>query len=106
MKFLIILLFSIVLKAQETVAVGLFGRVDLGAPSDGLFFGGGFGQVGIQCLGLAACLGFTAVTMYIVFKVIDSIIGLRVSQETELRGLDLDEHGMDSYGGFQIFSTD
>ena len=89
-----------------TVAVGLFGRVDLGAPSEGLFFGGGFGQVGIQCLGLAACLGFTAVTMYIVFKVIDSIIGLRVSQETELRGLDLDEHGMDSYGGFQIFSTD
>ncbi len=89
-----------------TVAVGLFGRVDLGAPSEGLFFGGGFGQVGIQCIGLAACLGFTAVTMYIVFKVIDSIIGLRVSQETELRGLDLDEHGMDSYGGFQIFSTD
>jgi Amt family ammonium transporter len=44
--------------------------------------------------------------MWVVFKAIDSVIGLRVSKETELRGLDLDEHGMESYGGFQIFTTD
>ncbi len=60
----------------------------------------------IQSLGLVACLGFTAIAMLIVFKAIDAVIGLRVSRETELRGLDLDEHGMESYGGFQIFTTE
>ena len=44
--------------------------------------------------------------MLIVFKAIDAVIGLRVSRETELRGLDLDEHGMESYSGFQIFTTE
>jgi Amt family ammonium transporter len=89
-----------------TLAVGLFGREALGAPVDGLFFGGGFGQLGIQFLGVAACLAFTAVAMWIIFKAIQAVIGLRVSHETELRGLDWDEHGMESYGGFQIFTTD
>ena len=83
-----------------TLAVGLF-------PKDGgLFYGGGFGQLGVQCLGVVACLAFTAVTMWVVFKVIDATVGLRVSHETEMRGLDLDEHGMESYGGFQILSTE
>ena len=89
-----------------TLAVGIFGQATLGAPTDGLVYGGGFGQLGTQSLGLAACLGFTAVAMAIVFKAIDAVIGLRVSRETELRGLDLDEHGVESYGGFQIFTTD
>jgi Amt family ammonium transporter len=89
-----------------TLAVGLFGRAVLGAPTDGLFWGGGFGQLGTQALGLVSCLGFTAVAMYVVFKAIDAVIGLRVSRETELRGLDLDEHGVESYGGFQIFTTE
>jgi Amt family ammonium transporter len=89
-----------------TLAVGLFGRTSLGAPSDGLFLGGGFGQLGTQSLGVVACLGFTAVAMLIVFKVVDAVVGLRVSRETELRGLDHDEHGMESYGGFQIFTTE
>jgi Amt family ammonium transporter len=89
-----------------TLAVGLFGQAVLDAPQDGLFFGGGFGQLGIQCLGVVACLGFTAIAMLIVFKAIDAVMGLRVSRETELRGLDLDEHGMDSYSGFQIFTTE
>jgi len=89
-----------------TLAVGLFGRSALGAPADGLFFGGGFGQLGIQSLGIFACLGFTAVAIGIVFKAIDAVVGLRVSQETELRGLDHDEHGLESYGGFQIFTTE
>ncbi len=41
-----------------------------------------------------------------VFKIIDLVIGLRVSEEAELRGLDVREHGMESYNGFQIFITD
>ena len=89
-----------------TLAVGLFGKASLGAPLDGLFYGGGFEQLGIQALGTTASLLFVAVTMWIVFKVIDMIIGMRVSRETELRGLDLDEHGQESYSGFQIFTTE
>jgi Amt family ammonium transporter len=89
-----------------TLAVGIFGQAALGAPNDGLFYGGGFGQLGTQLLGVVACLGFVAVTIGIVFKAIDAVVGLRVSRETELRGLDLDEHGLDSYSGFQIFTTE
>ena len=89
-----------------TLAVGLFGQAVLGAPQDGLLYGGGFGQLGVQCLGVVACFLFAGVAMYVVFKFIDVTLGLRVSHETELRGLDLDEHGMESYGGFQIFTTD
>jgi Amt family ammonium transporter len=89
-----------------TLAVGIFGSEALGSPQDGLLMGGGFGQLGIQSLGLVACLSFTAVSMWIVFKVIDSTIGLRVSHKTELKGLDIEEHGMESYSGFQIFTTE
>jgi len=44
--------------------------------------------------------------MWVAFKLIDLTSGLRVSKETELRGLDVHEHGMESYAGFQIFVTD
>jgi len=89
-----------------TLAVGIFGTVSLGAPMEGLLYGGGFGALGIQALGVFACLGFVAVSMWILFKVIDSTVGLRVSKKTELRGLDIEEHGMESYSGFQIFTTE
>ena len=39
------------------------------------------------------------------FKLIDLTVGLRISREEELRGLDIGEHGMEAYGGFQIFNT-
>ena len=89
-----------------TLAVGFFGQAALGSPADGLFYGGGFGQLGAQSLGVIACLGFAAVAMGIVFKMIDSVVGLRVSHETELLGLDIEEHGLESYSGFQIFTTE
>jgi len=89
-----------------TLAVGIFGQGALGAPNDGLFYGGGFTQLGIQSLGIVACLGATAIAMGIVFRAIDSVVGLRVSEETELRGLDIEEHGLESYSGFQIFTTE
>jgi Amt family ammonium transporter len=89
-----------------TLAVGLFGQKVLTAPADGLFAGGGFGALGTQTLGVVACLAFTIIAMWTVFKIIDLTIGLRVSHETELRGLDHDEHGLEAYGGFQIFTTD
>jgi Amt family ammonium transporter len=89
-----------------TLAVGLFGQASFGAPQDGLFYGGGVGQLGVQCLGIIACLGFTAVAMWLIFRAIKATVGLRVSRDTELKGLDLEEHGMESYSGFQIFTTE
>jgi len=48
---------------------------------------------------------FVLISMGIVFKLIDCTVGLRIGREEELRGLDIGEHGMEAYGGFQIFST-
>jgi Amt family ammonium transporter len=88
-----------------TLAVGLFGRESLGLARGGLFYGGGAAQLGIQALGVLCVVIFILATMGIVFKLIDVTIGLRVSREDELRGLDIGEHGMESYSGFQIFAT-
>lgn len=89
-----------------TLAVGIFGQKALGLANEGLIYGGGFSQLGIQALGVFCVAGFILLTMGAVFKVIDSTIGLRVSREEELRGLDIGEHGMESYAGFQIFVTE
>ena len=48
---------------------------------------------------------FIILSMGLVFKTIDAMMGLRVSEAEELRGLDIGEHGMESYAGFQIFTT-
>ena len=93
--------------AWGTIAVGLFATST--APEstlDGVFYGGGFGLLGIQLLGVAAVGIWTAVTMFIVFKIIDHTIGLRVSQEEEIEGLDSKEHGLASaYAGFSIMDA-
>ena len=73
---------------------------------DGLFYGGGFGQLRIQLIGMFAVLAWTAVTMAIVFKLIDKTIGLRVTEEEEVVGLDAMEHGLASaYAGFSIMDV-
>ena len=85
-----------------TIAVGLFATP--AAPGNeiaGLFYGGGFGQLVIQLLGMAAVLGWTVVTMFIMFKVIDKTAGLRVTDQEQLDGLDIHEHGIDAYAGFR-----
>lgn len=89
-----------------TLAVGLFGQSYLGAPLDGLFYGGGFKQLGIQALGTFSVVIFVVGSMWLVFKSIDALVGLRVSEKEELQGLDIGEHGMESYSGFQIFMTE
>ena len=62
----------------------------------GLFYGGGFRQLGIQFLGMFSTIGWTAVTITITFLVIRSILGLRVTEEEEILGLDKTEHGLPS----------
>jgi ammonium transporter, Amt family len=90
-----------------TLAVGLFGRKALGVASDGLFHGGGLNQLGIQALGVFSVVVFVGVVMFILFKVIGIVSnGLRVSREGELKGLDISQHGMESYSGFEIFTTE
>ena len=62
-------------------------------------------QLGIQALGTISAGLFVLFAMGVVFYVIKKTIGIRVPREEELRGLDIGEHGMESYGGFQIFTT-
>jgi len=88
-----------------TLCVGIFGKETLGLANNGFAYGGNPMQIGIQIVGSVSTVVFIVVTMGVVFKLIDLTIGLRVSREEELRGLDIGEHGMESYGGFQIFST-
>lgn len=70
----------------------------------GLFYGGGFKLLGIQLLGMFATAAWTAITITIVFVVIKKTIGLRVTEEEEILGLDSTEHGLDSaYAGFLTY---
>ena len=78
-----------------TVAVGLF-ACNESYGTKGLFYGGGFRQLGIQCIGVISILAYTVVMMIIVFKLIDMTIGLRVSPEEEVEGLDATEHNLPS----------
>lgn len=88
-----------------TIAVGLFstGANDVGT---GLFYGGGFKQLGIQLMGFAAVAAWTVVTMTIVFYAIKKTNGLRVSAEEEIKGLDATEHNLPSaYADFMPVSV-
>ena len=76
------------------LAVGLFATGKGQDGITGLFYGGGFNQLGIQALGLVAIIGWTVVCMSIVFFVLKKTIGLRVSKDEEMKGLDVTEHGL------------
>ena len=80
-----------------TFATGLFAtKAAPGSELTGLFYGGGFKLLGIQCIGILSVAAWTAVTITIVFLVIKATAGLRVSEEEELMGLDVKEHGLSS----------
>jgi len=85
--------------AWGTLAVGLF------AVDGGAFYGGGAHLLGVQALGVVTALGWALGLGLILFYTIKKTVGLRVSREEELRGLDVGEHGMEAYAGFQIFTT-
>ncbi len=84
------------------LAIGLFGVYDdafLGRPDAGLFYGGGIEQLGMQALMVLVIGAWVTITTGIVFFVIKKTIGLRVSEDEELQGLDVLEHGMQGYSG-------
>jgi Amt family ammonium transporter len=84
-----------------TLACGLFATADrassLAVGEAGLFEGGGGHQLWVQFYGVAATIGFTFTLSLITFLAIKYTVGLRVSEEDELRGLDISEHGMFGY---------
>ncbi|MBN2201299.1 ammonium transporter [bacterium] len=80
-----------------TLAVGLF------AAEGGLFHGGGWKLLGVQALGASAAFVWAFGLGMALFLILKKTMGLRVSEEEEMRGLDIGEHGMEAYGGFQIF---
>lgn len=82
-----------------TLAVGLFAAY---GDTLGLFYGGGFGYLVTQLIGVVAVGAWTVGTTFILFKVIKATVGLRVSKEEEIKGLDPEEHGLESsYADFQ-----
>ena len=94
-----------------TIAVGLFATESapgfaVAGIKEGLFYGGGFKQLGLQVFGLIITALWTVVTITIVYFVINKTIGLRVSEEEEITGLDATEHGLPSaYAGFSIMDV-
>jgi Amt family ammonium transporter len=82
--------------AVGTICVGLF------AEETGLFYGGGAYQLGVQILGVVAVAAWVGVTGTILFKAVDKANGLRVSEEEEIKGLDIEEHGCESYADFEL----
>jgi len=85
--------------AWGTLAAGLFNM------ETGLFYGGGLRQLGVQALGAGAAFLWAFGLGMILFYAISKTIGLRVNSEEELKGLDIGEHGMEAYSGFQVFVT-
>ena len=94
-----------------TFAVGLFATdtapgFAVAGIEKGLFYGGGFHQLGLQCLGIITVGAWAAITITITFAVIKATIGLRVSEEEEILGLDPTEHGLPSaYAGFSLMDV-
>ena len=91
-----------------TIATGLFATTS--APGNdtltGLFYGGGFTLLGKQLLGMFAVIAWTVVTITITFMIIKATVGLRVSEEEEIEGLDSCEHGLASaYAGFSLMDV-
>lgn len=92
-----------------TLAVGLFAEGPGGAlnlyedglgPARGLLLGGGLTQIWAQFLGVISVGGITVLLSTIFWLVLKAILGIRVSTEEELAGLDIGEHGMEAYSGF------
>ncbi|MGM9525331.1 MAG: ammonium transporter [Peptococcaceae bacterium] len=77
--------------AAGTILTGIF------ATDGGLFYGGGFAYTMTQILGVVAVAAYVAVVMGIVFLIIRATVGLRVTAEEEIMGLDVTEHGLPPY---------
>ena len=87
--------------AFGTLSAGLFAEAAYSGGINGLFFGGGVAQLISQAIGVVSVFFFVFVSAFILFKSIDLIVGLRVTPEEELKGLDISEHGLSAYPDFE-----
>lgn len=69
----------------------------VGVGKEGLFYGGGFHQLGVQAMGVAVSFVFVFILSYAILWVMKKTIGLRVTEEEEIMGLDISEHGTYGY---------
>ncbi len=83
-----------------TILTGVF------ATTGGLLYGGGFHFLGVQVLGAVVIAIWGFVASYIAFVILKRTIGLRVTEEEEMKGLDLSEHGVSAYPGFKSDESD
>jgi len=109
-----VLFFDYVVKVDDPVGAvsvhainGLWGTISYGlfAMNGGLFYGGGFKQLGVQLLGAGVAFAWAFGLGLVLFFILSKTVGLRTSAEEERKGLDLGEHGSEAYNSFQIFST-
>ena len=89
-----------------TLSVGLFAQTAYGEASgvgaiNGLFFGGGLHQFLTQLVGVVSVFAWVGVMAFTLFYTLKKTIGLRVSPQEEIEGLDLGEHDLASYPDFQ-----
>ena len=87
-----------VVGALGTILVGFF------AVDGGVFYGGGFGQLAIQTVGVLSVGAWAISTAFVTFKVVKMFVGLRVSEAEEMAGLDIEEHGSSAYADFEMKS--
>lgn len=89
---------------EGTLMVGLLANYAPGTDGaiTGLFYGGGFHLLSVQAIGVAAVAAWSVGAGIIVFQIIKHTIGLRVSAQEEVEGLDIHEHGTEAYAGFAI----
>lgn len=84
-----------------TLSTGFFAAPDLvektGVGKPGLFYGGGLAQLGVQALGLVASFAFVFAASFLVMYAIKKTVGLRITREEEIIGLDISEHGASGY---------
>ena len=110
-----VLFFDFVLKVDDPVGAvsvhginGMWGTLSYGlfSTSEGLFYGHGAKAFGIQLLGAGTAFVWAFGLGLILFFLLKKTVGLRVTPEEELKGLDIGEHGNEAYAGFQIFTTE
>jgi ammonium transporter, Amt family len=90
-----------------TLCVGLFAqdKITGTATGNGLFFGGGVKLLAAQATAVVSVAVFVFAAAALTWLVLKVTMGIRVSREEELRGLDIGEHGNEAYAGFQVFTT-
>jgi Amt family ammonium transporter len=109
-----VLFIDYVLKIDDPVGAvsvhcvcGVWGTLSWGLfnMKNGLFYGGGFKQFGVQLLGAGTAFVWAFGLGLVLFSVLRATVGLRAGDDEQLKGLDIGEHGNEAYAGFQVFTT-